>query len=107
MKNCNFHSAILASSLLACALLTLTSNLQAERLPQTVRPEHYTLAFTPDLKAATFTGVETIDVSLAEPTDRITLNAIELDLKSVTVTVGDKQQTGAGAGTAGPVTRVG
>jgi aminopeptidase N/puromycin-sensitive aminopeptidase len=94
MKNCNFHSAILASSLLACALLTLTSNLQAERLPQTVRPEHYTLAFTPDLKAATFTGVETIDVSLAEPTDRITLNAIELDLKSVTVTVGDKQQTG-------------
>jgi len=27
----------------------------------------------PDLKAATFTGIETIDVNLAEPADRITL----------------------------------
>ena len=40
----------------------------AQRLPQTVRPEHYTLTLTPDLKAATFSGVETIDVTLAEPT---------------------------------------
>jgi aminopeptidase N/puromycin-sensitive aminopeptidase len=65
----------------------------AERLPQTVRPEHYTLALTPDLKTATFTGVESIDVTLAEPTDHITLNAIELELKSVTVTSGGKDQT--------------
>ena len=30
-------------------------------------PQHYTLTLTPDLKAATFTGVETIDVTLADP----------------------------------------
>jgi aminopeptidase N/puromycin-sensitive aminopeptidase len=67
----------------------------AERLPQTVRPEHYTLTLTPDLKAATFTGIETIDVNLAEPADRITLNAVELDLKSVTATAGGKEQPAA------------
>ena len=37
---------------------------------ETVRPEHYTLTLTPDLKAATFTGVESIDVDLNEPTKR-------------------------------------
>ena len=59
--------------------LTSPGTASAERLPQTVRPEHYTLALTPDLKAATFTGKETIDVTLAEPTDHITLNAVEID----------------------------
>jgi hypothetical protein len=50
----------------------------AQRLPQTVRPDHYALTLTPDLKAATFSGVESIGVTLAEPTDRITLNAAEM-----------------------------
>jgi aminopeptidase N/puromycin-sensitive aminopeptidase len=93
MKNYNFTSALLAAGLLTCALLTFTPTLQAERLPQTVRPEHYSLAFTPDLKAATFTGVESIDMTLTEATDHITLNAIELELKSGTVTAGGKEQT--------------
>ncbi|MGO9777124.1 MAG: M1 family aminopeptidase [Terracidiphilus sp.] len=65
---------------------------RAERLPQSVRPEHYTLRLTPDLKTAIFTGIETIDVNLAEPANRITLNAVELDLKSVIVTAGGKEQ---------------
>ncbi len=92
MKNYHFASALFAPSLLA-ALLVFAPALSAERLPQSVRPVHYALTLTPDLKAATFTGVETIDVTLAEPTDRITLNAVELELKSVTVTAGGKQQT--------------
>jgi aminopeptidase N/puromycin-sensitive aminopeptidase len=66
---------------------------KAERLPQTVRPEHYTLTLTPDLKAATFSGVETIDVSLAEPTSAITLNSAEIAFQSVTITANGKQQT--------------
>ena len=92
MKNRNFVFMLFVSCLLAGALLVFACPLQAERLPQTVRPEHYTLALMPDLKSATFTGVETIDVTLAEPTDHITLNAVELDLKSVTVTAGGKEQ---------------
>jgi aminopeptidase N len=67
----------------------------AQRLPSTVRPEHYTLTLTPDLKAATFSGIETIEVSLAETTDHITLNSAEIAFQSVTITAGGKQQTAA------------
>ncbi len=74
-------------------IFVFTITASAERLPQSVRPEHYTLALTPDLKAATFTGVETIGVTLTEPTKAIALNAIEIDLKSVTVTAGGKKQS--------------
>ena len=80
---------------LAALLFLFSVTASAERLPQTVRPEHYTLRLTPDLKAATFTGIETIDMNLAEPANRITLNAVELDLKSVAVIAGDKEQQAA------------
>jgi aminopeptidase N/puromycin-sensitive aminopeptidase len=74
--------------------LVLTPALDAQRLPGNVRPEHYTLALAPDLKAATFTGSETIDVTLAVATNQITLNAAEIAFESVSVTAGGKQQTG-------------
>jgi aminopeptidase N len=48
---------------------------QAERLSTSVTPRHYTLTLTPDLKAATFSGVETIEVTLTEATKSITLNS--------------------------------
>jgi aminopeptidase N/puromycin-sensitive aminopeptidase len=67
----------------------------AQRLPQNVRPEHYALNLTPDVNAATFSGVETIEVNLAEPTDHITLNAAEIAFESVTVTNGGKQSKAA------------
>ena len=65
----------------------------AQRLPDTVRPEHYSLTLTPDLQAATFTGTETIDVALSEPTSAITLNANELTFQSVRVESAGKSQT--------------
>jgi aminopeptidase N/puromycin-sensitive aminopeptidase len=68
-------------------------NVCAERLPGTVTPQHYALALTPDLGAATFEGSETIDVTLAEPSDHITLNAVDIAFKTVTVTAAEKQQT--------------
>jgi aminopeptidase N len=83
--------AALAASALACLLFSSAAT--AQRLPDTVRPEHYTLALTPDLKAATYTGSETIEVTLKEPSATITLNAIEIAFQSVKITSGGKEQT--------------
>jgi aminopeptidase N/puromycin-sensitive aminopeptidase len=87
------RAALAASCALACLLLNPSTAANAQRLPQTVIPDHYTLALAPDLKAATFTGVESIDVTLKQPATSITLNAIEIAFQSVTITAGGKQQT--------------
>jgi len=76
----------------AAFLCSFLSPASAQRLPLTVIPEHYTLALTPDLKAATFAGVESIDVNLAEPADHITLNAAEIAFESVSATADGKEQ---------------
>ena len=55
----------------------------AQRLPVNARPEHYALAISPDIAHATFTGTESIDVTLAAPSRTITLNALELRISSV------------------------
>ena len=73
---------------IAAVAFSLTWPAQAQRLPKTVLPEHYSLYLVPDLKTATFTGDETIDVALAEPTKTITLNAAEITFKTVTATAG-------------------
>ncbi len=70
------------------AVLSLAGPAQAQRLAKTVVPSHYTLALTPDIKAAKFSGDETIDITLAEATKTITLNAAEITFKSVTATAG-------------------
>ena len=62
----------------------------AQRLPDTVRPEHYSLILTPDLKSATFTGSEKIDVQVQKPVDSITLNAIEIKFQSVKAKLSSK-----------------
>jgi aminopeptidase N/puromycin-sensitive aminopeptidase len=76
---------------LALALLTSHGTASAERLPTTVLPAHYALTLTPDLKTATFSGKETIDVTLSEPTDHITLNALEITFQSVSVSGAGKE----------------
>jgi aminopeptidase N len=68
----------------ALALTLATIVAQSQRLPTNAKPDHYTLALTPDIAAATFAGTETIDLTLAAPSKTITLNAIELQIKSVT-----------------------
>ena len=66
---------------LACALAcaVYAEPTIAQRLPDTVIPSHYTLTFTPDLAAATFTGEEEIIVRVARPTPTVVLNALDLD----------------------------
>ena len=80
----------------ACAaLISFTSSpaLQAQRLPTDVTPQHYSLTLQPDLKAATFTGKEEIDVTLDKPANSITLNAAQVTFQTVTVTADGNTQT--------------
>jgi aminopeptidase N len=60
---------------------------RAQRLPQTVHPEHYQLLLTPNLKDATFAGSEKIDVLLDQALDSITLNSAEIKFQSVTTKI--------------------
>ena len=76
-------------------LVFAAASLSGQRLPSTVVPEHYALTLTPDLKSATFAGVETIDVILREPSRSITLNANELAFHSVSVAAGGRTQAAA------------
>jgi aminopeptidase N len=89
----SLYAAFASAATLICLFLTPARSLQAQRLPDTVRPEHYSLTLTPDLTAATFTGVEAIDVTVAKPVSQITLNAAEIAFQSVSVTADGKQQT--------------
>jgi aminopeptidase N/puromycin-sensitive aminopeptidase len=77
----------------AALLAALSPAARAQRLPKTVIPEHYALTLAPDLKTATFTGIETIDVELKEPSKTITLNSAEIKFESVTAKAGGKEQT--------------
>ena len=79
----------LALVVIACS----AAQTRAQRLPQTVLPEHYQLTLTPNLKDATFTGSEKIDVVLGQPSDSITLNAADIKFQSVTTTIDGKQLT--------------
>jgi aminopeptidase N len=78
----------LPGALLATVLTALPAS--AQRLPATVIPDHYDLAFVVDLAHERFEGTETIRVQVAEPTPRIVLNAVDIQFREVTV--------GAGAG---------
>ncbi len=69
-----------------CLALPITA--LAQRIPTNAHPEHYTLHLTPDLKAATFAGEETIDLSLDTPSPTVTLNAAEIRFQSVTSSTG-------------------
>ncbi len=80
-------------TLLIGLILAPASPATAQRLPSTVVPEHYALTLTPDLKAATFSGVESIELTIAEPASAIMLNAAEIAFQSVTATANGKQQT--------------
>ncbi len=79
--------------LLALALLGLTAVPSLpQRLPGDVIPDHYTLWFAPNLKAATFEGRTTIQARTTAATKSISLNAAELQFGEVRITGGGKTQ---------------
>jgi len=66
--------------------LSSVSHLQSPyRLPRTVLPSRYAVSLAPDLENASFTGSVTISATATEAVSEVVLNAIELDVHSVTV----------------------
>ena len=59
------------------------------RLPTHVVPSRYQIELEPDLHSATFFGSVAIDVEILEATDEIVCNAIELDIKLVSIVLAD------------------
>jgi aminopeptidase N len=80
----------LAAGLIACVLAAIPAH--ADRLPSHVVPTHYNLAFDVDLARARFQGVETIHVEIGQPTRTVTLHAIEIAFREVTITTGSVTQ---------------
>ena len=56
---------------------------QSHRLPRTVVPRHYRLRLEPDLEQAVFAGSAEVTVEVRERTERLLLNALELDIGQV------------------------
>ena len=55
------------------------------QLPRNVRPLHYTIRAVPDPANLRFTGRTDIEIEVLEATDRITLNAAELEFGEVSI----------------------
>ncbi|MFP2927126.1 M1 family metallopeptidase [Pyxidicoccus sp. 3LG] len=62
------------------------------RLPTSIRPRRYAATLTLDLEAKSFSGQQTLDLELAEPSKEIILHAIALQLGDVTLRVGGEQR---------------
>ncbi len=57
------------------------------RLPRTVVPRRYDLTLEPDLVGATFTGTESVEVEVVEPTSEVVLNAVDIEIDEATADV--------------------
>ncbi|MBZ4418074.1 M1 family metallopeptidase [Myxococcus sp. RHSTA-1-4] len=62
------------------------------RLPASIRPRRYAATLTLDMDAKRFSGQQTIDLELAEPSKEIILHAIALQLGEVTFRAGGEQR---------------
>jgi aminopeptidase N len=97
MKKCRIPLPAVPVQIAAAITLLVSfssQSLDAQRLPANAVPEHYALTLTPDLKAATFSGNEAIDVNIKTSTSTITLNAAEIEFQSVSASIAGKQLQG-------------
>ncbi|XP_078345334.1 puromycin-sensitive aminopeptidase-like protein [Oculina patagonica] len=60
-----------------------------ERLPTSVLPKNYKLTLKPNLTEFTFTGEEVIDVEVREETNTVTINCLDINVKSASFSVGE------------------
>jgi aminopeptidase N/puromycin-sensitive aminopeptidase len=82
----------LIALLLALALFPF-AQAQAQRLPTTVVPDHYTLSLDPSISGRTFAGEETISVRLSQPVSEVVLNSVDLDITQAEVIANGRTQT--------------
>jgi len=80
---------ILAVLLLLPALNNLAG---AQRLPTSVIPSHYKLWIDPNIEKQQSSGEETIDVLLAQASNEIVLNSLNLEISSAEVIAGGKTE---------------
>ena len=59
-----------------------------EVLPTNVIPRHYDVTLEPDLQSFIFEGSVIIDLDVAEDSESISLNTLDLQIQSVKVTTG-------------------
>jgi len=71
------------------------------RLPRAVAPSRYDIRLEPDLTTSTFTGVETVTVTVSEPVTDVWLNAVELTITAATIE-SDRGDQQPGTATAEP-----
>lgn len=81
----------LASSNLAVNNRKMPDKKPFQRLPKSVLPKHYDLFLKPNLKEFTFEGRETVKVVVNEKTEKIVLNASDLDIKSAELITADEK----------------
>ncbi|XP_046659626.1 LOW QUALITY PROTEIN: puromycin-sensitive aminopeptidase-like [Homalodisca vitripennis] len=60
-----------------------------ERLPKSVIPKNYELFLRPNLTKFTFEGKVKIDIKINEPTNKIVMNAIELEITEAELTTAE------------------
>lgn len=62
------------------------------QLPRTVRPLHYAISVVPDAPNLRFIATSLTDIEVLETTDRITLNAVDLEFGESSVTDGQGRE---------------
>jgi aminopeptidase N/puromycin-sensitive aminopeptidase len=84
MTKTNWHKSLRYFGLVLL-LLVLPALTAAQRLPTGVVPDHYKLTLDPNIEQKKFSGEETIDVRVGQPTAEIVLNSLDLDISEAEV----------------------
>ena len=89
----NWKSAVAAVALLVAAGLSpadafsqdvhpaAAASIERDILPTNARPERYAIALAPNVETMTFDGEATLTFQVLDPTDRITVNAVDLQIR--------------------------
>src|SRR5215472_6243281 len=83
----NWKSALVATIALVlsaaagtCAEPPYSFDATPGRLPKSVVPTHYAIELAPDLQALSIAGHEIVDVDVREPTARVVLNTVNIEI---------------------------